>query len=226
MTVKFLVTKCFAFLILIAALDAFGQTYNDTCNREVKTKDYERDLIKEVCIPKGYLIYYIDTYARDIDINGDSLFDFIFGWKKQNAKEGDTLFTTAYKMNPDSNYTFLKTFRNLLPVKLNSYDKPSENPYYYKLWSECYGSTYPLKYLEFKDGSITLNITTEAVAGLILEYKYSKPQNNWILKSINEYVDHPEKGRFTEPYPVPETEETIDDFSYEKYLCPERLIKE
>jgi hypothetical protein len=226
MIVQFLKTKFFLLLIFIIVFDSSGQTFNNTCNREVKIKDYEKDLIKEVCIPLGYIIYYIDTDARDIDMNGDSLPDFIFDWKKKNAKEGDTLFTTVYKMNSDSSYTFLKTFKNLLPVKLNSYDKPSNNAHYSSLWSECYGSTYPLKYLEFKNGKITLNITTEAVAGLILNYEYSKQKNNWILKNLVEYVDHPQKGRFTEPYPMPSKEETIDDFSYEKYLCPERLMKE
>ncbi|MFL5730172.1 MAG: hypothetical protein ACJ75J_11860 [Cytophagaceae bacterium] len=208
----------------MAMLDTLGQP--NACNREVKIKKYEKILIKEVCIPTGYIIYYIDTDARTIDIDGDGLQDFIFDWAKKERAEGDTNFITAFRMNQDSTFSFLKTFKNILPLDLDSYDQPSQNSHYSKVWSECYGRTYPLKYLEFKNGIITLNITTEAISGLILEYKYSKEKNNWILKNIIEYVDNPQKGRIIEPYPMPEKEETIDDFSYEKYLCPESLIKE
>jgi hypothetical protein len=226
MTVSFLKIKIVFLLILIAVFDSLGQAYVDSCNREVKIKEYERELIKEVCIPKGYIIYYIATETTDIDIDGDSLPDFIFDWAKKNRKEGDTSFITAYKMNLDSSYTLLKTFNNLLPIDLDSYGEPSKNPYYAALWWNCYNSSNPLRYVEFNKGSIELGIKTDPSAGIDFLYKYSRQKNNWILQNIQKYRDIQGEDRQYEPYPMPETEETIDDFSYEKYLCPESLIKE
>jgi hypothetical protein len=225
MTAQFLRTKIFL-LLFFGCFNLYSQTYLNNCNREVELKAYEKDLIKEVCIPQGYIIYCIETKYNDIDINGDSLPDFIFDWKKKNAKEGDTLFTTGYKMNPDSSFIFLKTFNNLMPVKLDSYDKSSKNPYYAALWWDCYNSSNPLRYVEFNKGNIELGIKTDPSAGLDFLYKYSRQKNNWILQSIKKYRDIQGKERQYEPYPMPSKEETIDDFSYEKYLCPERLMKE
>src|SRR4051812_28088403 len=115
--IRFLIL--FLSLIFLGFLKSSGQVKYDTCNREVKLKEYEKALIKEICIPKGYYIYFIPTKQEDIDINGDSLPDFIFDWTKKDRQEGDTSFITVYKMNPDSSYSFLKTFNNLLPIDLN-----------------------------------------------------------------------------------------------------------
>jgi hypothetical protein len=80
--------------------------------------------------------------------------------------------------------------------------------------------------VDFSDGKIKINITTEPRSGMELFYKYSKQKNNWILQNMKTYFDSPDEGRQYESYPMPSKEETIDDFSYEKYLCPERLMKE
>jgi hypothetical protein len=209
--------------LLLFASNSRSQTDINFCNREVKIKEYEKHLIKEVCIPNGYIIYFIKTKNKDIDIDGDGLYDFIFDWTKKQSKEGDTCYITAYKMNKDSTYGFLKTFKNLLPITLKSYDKASNNPYYADFFWDCYHHSYPLNSLEFRNGEIIFEIKTEAVAGLIFNYQYNKQKNNWLLISIQQYFDSPDKGRLYEPYPMSQKEETIDDFSYEKYLCPERV---
>jgi len=226
MIVQSLKSRVLVLVLFIINTYTYAQVKSTPCNRKVELKSYEKDLIKEVCIPLGHTIYYIETKFNDIDINGDSLPDFIFDWKKDGAIEGDTLFTTAYMFQSDSTYKFLKTFKNIMPIKLDSYDKPSKNPFYAQLWSDCYRETYPLKYVDFNNGNIELSIVTEPHHGLEINYKYSKQKNNWILKSIKAYSDISGEGKIYIPHPMPETEETIDDFSYEKYLCPERLIKE
>jgi hypothetical protein len=188
------------------------------CNRDVQLKEYKPKLIKEVCIPAGFWISELRTDTQDIDIDGDGLGDFIFDWNKPKLQDGDTLFITVYKQNVDSTYSFLKTFKNLLPVYLKSYDFPAKNNVLAAKIFECYADGYPLVDLTFQKGSILLNIRIDAASGYFLEYAYIKEKKNWFLTNYKEWIDMP-GGRKFQDREVSKEPESIDDFSYQKYLC-------
>jgi hypothetical protein len=190
------------------------------CNRNVELKSYNAKLIKEVCIPNGYWISELRTSTKDIDIDGDGLNDFIFDWNKPKLQDGDTLYVTVYKMNSDSTYSFFKTFNNLLPIYLKSYDFASKNDYGAKIF-ECYADGYPLNDLTLQTGLISLTLRIDAASGYLLEYSYKPEKKNWYLTTYQEWIDMPDGVRKSMNREIPEKGESIDEFSYQKYLCPE-----
>lgn len=191
-----------------------------SCNQAVLLQEYKSKLIKEICIPPNYVITRLYTDLRDIDIDGDGLGDFIFDWRKLKLTEGDTTYITAYRMNADSTYSFLRTFDNLFPIHLDSYDYGSKKPALKKIF-ECYAYGYPLIDLEFEAGVIAMELRIDAASGYTLKYRYDPKRNNWFLFYFKEWIDMPGEGRQYTDKEMPEQPESIDDFSYQKYLCPE-----
>ena len=190
------------------------------CNRAVDTKSYEKDLIKEVCIPKNHVISLLYTDLRDIDIDGDSLGDFIFNHRKPKLQEMDTTYVTVYKKINDSTHVFLKTFKNLFPVYLKSYDDYSGDPRTDKVF-RCYNHTNPLIRLEIDKGVIRLVFSIDPASGYLLEYTYKPERKNWYLTTYQEWIDFQDGTRKSENREIPKQGEIIDEFSYQKYLCPE-----
>jgi hypothetical protein len=190
------------------------------CNRAVDIKSYERDLIKEVCIPKNQVITLLYTDLKDIDIDGDSLGDFIFNHRKPQMREMDTTYLTVYKKINDSTHVFLKTFKNLFPVHLNSYDYPSKDPRAKKVFN-CYNDSYPLIRFEMDRGVIRLVLRIDPASGYLLEYTYKPERKNWYLTTYQEWIDYQDGTRKSEDREIPKQGESIDEFTYQKYLCPE-----
>jgi len=190
------------------------------CNRTTDIPSYTKHIIKEVCIPKDHVITKLYTYLRDIDIDGDSLGDFIFEHNKFKLQEMDTSYLTVYKKINDSTHVFLKTFNNLFPVYLKSYDFPSKNPQAAKVFN-CYNVGYPLNRLEMDKGIIRLVLGIDPASGYLLEYTYKPEKRNWYLTTYQEWIDMPDGTRDSQDRPIPEEGESIDEFSYQKYLCSE-----
>jgi hypothetical protein len=199
--------------------NATGQK-SSYCNRAVDTKSYEKDLIKEVCIPKNHVITLLYTDLRDIDIDGDSIGDFIFNHRNPKLNEMDITYLTAYKKINDSTHVFLKTFNNLFPVYLKSYDYPSRKSKAAKIL-KCYNVGYPLGRLEMDRGIITLELGIDPVSGYLLKYTYKSGKKNWYLTTYQEWIDLPDGTRQSVDRKIPDGGESIDEFSYQKYLCPE-----
>jgi len=194
------------------------------CNREVDIKSYEKNLIKEVCIPEKHIITLLYTDLRDIDIDGDGLGDFIFEHNKLNTQELDTSFLTVYKRINDSTHVFLKTFNNLFPVYLQSYDEFPKNPQANRVFN-CYNLTYPLIRFEMDKGVITLVFNIDPASGYLLEYTYKPEKRNWYLTTYQVWIDFQDGTRRSENRQIPQEGESIDEFSYQKYLCPEMLFE-
>jgi hypothetical protein len=211
----------FSLSFLLISCNVIGQK-KSPCNKAVDTKSYTKDLIKEVCIPKSHAITLLYTDLRDIDIDGDSLGDFIFNHRKPKLEEMDTTYLTVYKKVNDSTHVFLKTFNNLFPVYLKSYDDYPSHPKADKVF-RCYNHTYPLIRLEMDKGIITLVLSIDPAYGYLLEYTYQPIKKNWYLTTYQEWIDMPEEGRQFANREIPEKGESIDEFSYQKYLCPELL---
>jgi hypothetical protein len=182
-------------------------------------------LIKEICIPKDHIITKLYTDLRDIDIDGDSLGDFIFEHNKADFQEMDTSYLTIYKKINDSTHVFLKTFDNLFPVYLKSYDYPSANPVAAKVF-ECYADGSPLLDLTLSRGVISLTLRIDAASGYLLEYTYKPERKNWYLTTYQEWIDMPDGTRQSVDRKIPDEGESIDEFSYQKYLCPEMYPEE
>lgn len=224
--------KIFLYYLLLTGIAPLqycqAQKVNKNCNRAVKLQEYKKDLIKEVCIPGGYEISMLRTDLRDIDINGDGLGDFIFDWNRPKLKDGDTLFLTVYKMNKDSSYSFLKTFKNLYPLHFESYDDGPKEQKYRKIYEDCYSYGYPLKYLDLNSGTISLTLKIDDGSGYFLKYQYDNKKQNWYLIKKQNWIDttdevtYPDGRKYIE-LELPKKSESIDDFSYEKYLCPDLL---
>jgi len=194
------------------------------CNRAVDSPSYSKSLIKEVCIPSGYEIVLLHTEFKDIDIDGDGLGDFIFEYAKPNSKELDTTYLCVYKRLDDSTHVFLKAFNNLYPVYLKSYDYPSKHTKAAKVF-ECYAEGYPLKDLTLENGTISLTIRIDAASGYFLKYTYIPKKKNWYLTTYQEWINQSNGGKRFKDYPIPGEGESIDEFSYQKYLCPEESFK-
>ncbi len=128
-------------------------------------------------------------------------------------------------MNADTTYSFLKTFDHLLPVFFESYDYGPKTPALKKIF-ECYAYGYPLIDLEFEAGVIAMDLRIDAASGYTLKYRYDPKRNNWFLFSYREWIDMPDEGRQYTDKEMPEQPESIDDFSYQKYLCPELYPEE
>jgi hypothetical protein len=209
----------FSLSFFMISCNVTGQKQNP-CNRAVDTKSYEKDLIKEVCIPKNHIITLLYTDLRDIDIDGDSLGDFIFNHRKPKLQELDTTYLTVYKKINDSTHVFLKTFKNLFPVYLASYDYPSKDARAKKVFA-CYNDGYPLKRLEMEKGVIRLVLRIDPASGYLLEYTYKPERKNWYLTTYQEWIDFQDGTRESQDRAIPEEGESIDEFSYQKYLCSE-----
>jgi len=190
------------------------------CNRGTDIPSYTKHIIKEVCIPKGHVITMLYTDLIDIDLDGDSIGDFIFNHRKPKLSEMDTTYISVYKKINDSTYVFLKTFNNLYPVYMKSYDYPSKNPFVAKIFN-CYGRTYPLNHMEMENGVISLTISIDPASGYFLRYTYKPEKKNWYLTTYQKWIDMPDGIRDSQDRPIPEEGESIDQFSYQKYLCPE-----
>jgi len=213
----------FSLSLFMISCSVTGQKQNP-CNRAVDTKSYEKDLIKEVCIPKNHVITLLYTDLRDIDIDGDGWGDFIFNHRKPKLQELDTTYLTVYKKINDSTHVFLKTFNNLFPVYLKSYDEYSGDSLADKIFL-CYNHTYPLIRLEMDKGIITLVLSIDPASGYLLKYTYKPKKKNWYLTTYQEWIDMPDGTRDSQDRPIPEEGESIDKFSYQKYLCPEESFK-
>jgi len=194
------------------------------CNRGTDIPSYTKHIIKEVCIPKGHVITMLYTDLIDIDLDGDSIGDFIFNHRRPKLSEMDTTYISVYKKTNDSTYIFLKTFNNLYPVHLNSYDYASKNPLAAKVFN-CYADGYPLKDLTLEKGTISLTIRIDAASGYFLKYTYLPEKRNWYLTTYQEWMDKPHGERRFIDHQIPEEGESIDEFSYPKYLCPEESFK-
>jgi len=136
----------------------------------------------------------------------------------------DTIYVSVYKQINDSTYSFLKTFNNLFPLFLKSYDYPSKNALAAKIF-ECYADGYPLKNLTFQNGAIEMTMRIDAASGYFLKYTYISKKRNWYLTTYQEWFDRPHGERRFEDHKIPEEGESIDEFSYQKYLCPEESFK-
>jgi hypothetical protein len=200
----------------LVSCSVVGQKLNP-CNRTVDTQSYEKDLIKEVCIPKNHVITLLYTDLTDIDIDGDSLGDFIFNHRKPKMQELDTTFLTVYKKINDSTHVFLKTFKNLFPVYLKSYDDYSGDDKADKVFRH----TNPLIRLEMSKGIITVVFSIDPASGYLLEYTYKPERKNWYLTTYQEWIDFQDGTRQSQDRKIPQEGESIDEFSYQKYLCPE-----
>jgi hypothetical protein len=207
------------YVMILFQCSSIGQSRSN-CINATDIPSYKKELIKEVCIPDGYTIVLIHSKHKDIDINGDSLSDFIFEYRKQKFKEMDTTYLSAYRKVNDSTHVFLKTFNNILPLHLKSYDYPSGNAAAAKVFN-CYGDGYPLKKLDIENGVISLSIRIDAASGYLLKYSYEKERRNWYLTTFQEWIDMPDGSRQSSDRNIRESGESIDEFSYQKYLCPE-----
>jgi hypothetical protein len=86
---------------------------------------------------------------------------------------------------------------------------------------ECYNNNYPLYGLNFEAGVISFDLDIDPASGYTLKYRYDPKRNNWFLFSFREWIDMPGEGRQYTDKEMPEQPESIDEFSYQKYLCPE-----
>lgn len=196
--------------------DNYSQSLNLICNKNVVLKTFEKFIPKEVCIPKGYVISVIYTEYRKIDFNSDGLNDCIFQWHKEKLQDGDTIFVTFYKMNPDSSFTYFKTFNNLYPIFMRNYNYESQDTLLLKTIL-CYDKRYPLNNIEIKGNSINIQIQNEAKYHLLLEYKYKSEKKNWYLTRKQIFIEF-ESGDEYHDIKLPIDQESIDEFSYMKYL--------
>ncbi len=159
---------------------------NKDCNRSVWIKQDERKLPKEVCISKGN--YHITEVYEKIDVNGDGFEDFIFDWNKNPLQDGDTIYVTIYIQNPDSTFSFFRTFNNLYPLYFKSYSldyTPKENRL--KSVHKKYKDQYPFLKLTFEKETIQITMKEDAEANLIITYKFDKAINSWCYEKCEEY---------------------------------------
>ena len=189
-------------------------------NRNVKVKRYSKILPEEVCIPKGYWISFV---RKEIDVNKDSLSDFVFDWNKPVLQDGDTLYLTVYKQNKDSSFSHLKTFSNLFPLYFKRYDRDYRfdvklDSFLNQIHSR-YDDGYPLEKLEFSNSKIIIKIRTSVTDGITLFYEYDLLVNNWLLIKREDWFENPLSGEFevTNTDKI-KTKEFIDDFDYLDYL--------
>jgi len=214
----------FGVISILIANQSMSQVATKPCYRITKIKKQEKELIREICIPKGYIINHIYTRLVDLDANGDGLSDVIFDWHKQNLRDADTIYLTVYKMNKDSSYSLLKTFRNLLPVYISDYNNRPQKKTINRIY-ECYNESPPLISIGFDNGTITLTIRIDPASGYLFKYVYKPERENWYLATFQEWIDMPDGIRKSENREILKEDESIDDFSYQKYLCPEESFK-
>ena len=202
---NFLFFGCFS-VILYAQTD---------CNQNIWNKRFAKNLPKEVCIPKGYIISYV---YDDVDLNNDGLKDFIFKWRKTELLNGDTLFVTIYKQNPDKSFSPLKTIKNLYPIFFQRYD------YDYIIQDSSmnelkgrYNGFYPFHELHFETNTIILKIETETGTGYSFYWKYNDKKKNWFMDNIIKWDNILPKydGQSLDNI---DTSQSIDEFSYFDYL--------
>jgi len=208
-----------AILTLFVITISFSQNRTH-CNPKTLIQSDEKLIPKEVCIPENCIINQIYTKDEHIDIDGDLHEDFIFTWQKSALTEGDTLHISAYRMNSDSTYSLLKSFSNIFPIYLESYDHAPKDPALRKIYA-CYVDNYPLKELTISKGVISIELYLDAASGIVLKYKYDPRRNNWMLTSSISWIGLNSSDREYTNNKLPLVSESIDDFSYQKYLCPE-----
>ncbi|HEY9005814.1 MAG TPA: hypothetical protein VIM75_06750 [Ohtaekwangia sp.] len=75
------------------------------------------------------------------------------------------------------------------------------------------------------NGVIGLIIRIDVAYRLFLEYTYKPEKKNWYLITYQQWIDMPDGTRESQDLKIPEEGESIDEFSYQKYLCPEESFK-
>jgi len=203
-------SKLFQITVLLFSIISITIAQEVNCNRNTWIKQDETKLPKEVCIPKGY---FISNIYESTDINDDGLLDFIFKWRRPELHDGDTLFVTIYTQNPDSTFSFFRTFSNLYPIYFNSYSLdyiPKDERL--KSIHKKYQDQYPFLKLTFENNKITITRTEDAEANLIISYIYDPTINNWRYEKCEEYFFN-----INEKRQIDLSEKlgpTIDNFTY------------
>lgn len=179
--------KYIIYQIVLLFLTASTIAQNIDCNRAVWIKQNAKNLPKEVCIPKGYLISNI---YESTDINGDSLPDFIFKWRKPELQDGDTLYISIYLQNSDSTFSYFRTFNNLYPIYFKDYSRDYVPPKsaLIALHKKYEGEDQFLE-LKFEQNLITLKIEYAAKEDLWVQYYYDKSKKDWLYQKaeIHDY---------------------------------------
>lgn len=195
-------------ILLIFSINIFAQ--NTNCNRAVWVKEDEKELPKEVCIPKGN--YHVTQVYERVDINSDGLEDFIFNWNKNPLQDGDTLYVTIYTQNQDSIFSHFRTFSNLYPIYFKSYsfDYTPKNKKLRVLHKKYMRN--PLIKLTFEKETIEIIRNGDAKENLIITYRYDKDIKNWRYEKTIMY-DYALNTK--EPYDLSEKlGPLIDNFTY------------
>jgi hypothetical protein len=171
-------------LLLFCSSCINAQTKN--CNQAVWIKRFAKLLPKEVCILQGD--YHITQVYERVDVDGDGLKDVIFDWNKISLTDGDTIYVTVYKQNPDSTFSFLKSFNNLYPLYFGSYKLdyiPKDEAL--KILHKKYNDEYLFINLEFENEFIRITRKGDATSEIIITYKYDRSIGNWKYIKTEDY---------------------------------------
>lgn len=182
--------------IILAIFFSFNTVcaQNINCNSETNSfnKNELKLIPKEICLPKGYIIWSI---GDSTDINGDGLKDFFMYWRKQELpKNGDTMYLSIYEQKKDKSFMLVRKFSNLDPI---------------------YGSKIYLREYIFQDQLFKIKIEAAVREGGIFYYYYDNNIKNWVLKKQEYWIESPD-GNSTKIKSMekPPKEITLDKFNY------------
>ena len=110
----------------------------------------------------------------------------------------------------------------MYPVYFSTYYNPPIDTSLNAIYN-CYDGRYPLLDLTIENGRIELTLRIDAVSGYLLKYSYLEKNKNWYFTDFKEWMETDAGTRqYTDKAVLPKAE-TIDEFSFEKYLCPNLL---
>jgi len=167
-------------IVMLLQINSCVMAQTGNCNRFVLLKQDAKRIPKDICIPSNYLISNI---YESTDVNGDSLPDFIFKWRKPELQDGDTFYVTIYIQNPDSTFTNFRTFNNLYPIYFKDYSRDyiSPNSALAALQKKYEGED-PFVELKFEGKLITLKIKYATKEDLWIQYSYDKSKKDWLYQ--------------------------------------------
>lgn len=205
-------------LILLISVSFSCQAQNQTdCNRSVRLKFYSTQIPDGICLKEGYQFSYLYNQA---DVTSDEMEDFITQWRRQNIKDGDTLYLNIYQQTDSGNYELLSTLDNLYPIYFKDYS--FEYDVADSLLNELKGSYNgidPLNQLEFSEGKILIHLQPGVVDHYFLYYRYKLEDKDWYLErriySEEDYEGY--LNEVTNEY-LWDQKLSIDKFNYFDYL--------